>query len=62
MLRAYRKIFQGEPQSGAVTVTDPSCCVRWPVILLLAALMLGGMWPKSFLNFIQPSVEALIAK
>jgi NADH-quinone oxidoreductase subunit M len=62
MLRAYRKIFQGEPLPGSVAVTDPSCCVRWPVILLLAALMLGGLWPKSFLNFIQPSVEALIAK
>ncbi len=62
MLRAYRKIFQGEPLAGAATVTDPSCCVRWPIILLLAVLMLGGMWPKSFLNFIQPSVEALIAK
>ena len=62
MLRAYRKIFQGEPLTGSEPVKDPSCCVRWPVILLLAALMLGGLWPKSFLNFIQPSVEALIAK
>ena len=61
MLRAYRQIFQGEPQADG-TVSDPSVNVRWSLIILLAALLLGGLWPKSFLNFIQPSVEALIAK
>ncbi len=61
-LRAYRQIFMGEPQTGAAAITDPSCCVRWPVILLLAALLIGGIWPKSYLNYIQPSVEALFAK
>jgi NADH-quinone oxidoreductase subunit M len=62
MLRAYRQIFQGEPQSNVENFKDPSCCVRWGVMLLLAALLVGGLWPKSYLNFIQPSVEALIGK
>ena len=62
MLRAYRQIFQGEPQANVATFKDPACSVKWSVILLLAALMVGGLWPKSMLNFIQPSVEALIGK
>lgn len=62
MLRAYRQIFQGEPQANVAAFKDPSCCVKGGVVLLLAALMVGGLWPKSMLNFIQPSVEALIGK
>jgi NADH-quinone oxidoreductase subunit M len=62
MLRAYRQMFMGEPLSNAATATDPGKNVRWSVIILLAALLLGGLWPKSFLSFIQPSVEALLAK
>jgi NADH-quinone oxidoreductase subunit M len=62
MLRAYRQMFMGEPVSNAVTASDPGKNIRWSVIILLAALLLGGLWPKSFLSFIQPSVEALLAK
>lgn len=61
MLRAYRQIFQGEPQAVG-TVVDPARNIRWSLIILLAALLVGGVWPKSFLSFIQPSVEALFAK
>jgi NADH-quinone oxidoreductase subunit M len=61
-LRAYRQIFQGEPQSNTAAVADPGKSVRWAIILLLAALLIGGIWPKSFLNYIQPSVEALFSK
>jgi NADH-quinone oxidoreductase subunit M len=62
MLRAYRQIFMGEPLGNTTVSADPGKNVRWPVIILLAALLIGGIWPKSFLNYIQPSVEALIAK
>jgi NADH-quinone oxidoreductase subunit M len=61
MLRAYRQMFMGE-NSGTAQVAQPSCCLRWSVIILLVALLIGGMWPRSYLSFIQPSVEALIAK
>jgi NADH-quinone oxidoreductase subunit M len=62
MLRAYRQIFMGEPAASAVASAVPGKNLRWPVILLLGALLLGGLWPKSFLSYIQPSVEALLAK
>jgi NADH-quinone oxidoreductase subunit M len=62
MLRAYRQMFQGEPQANTEMTHDPAPSFRWPVILLLAGLMVGGLWPNSFLSFIQPSVEALVGK
>ncbi len=61
MLRAFRKIFMGE-DTGTAVVAEPKCDLRLAVILLLIALLIGGVWPKSYLNFIQPSVEALIGK
>jgi len=62
MLRAYRQMFQGEPLANTEDTKDPGCCVRWPVILLLAALFIGGVWPSSYLRYIQPSVEAMVGK
>jgi NADH-quinone oxidoreductase subunit M len=61
MLRAYRQMFMGE-NSGSFQVSDPAPIFRWAMILLLVALLIGGVWPRSYLSFIQPSVEALIAK
>ncbi len=61
MLRAFRKIFMGE-DTGSAVVAEPKCDLRWAVIILLVALLIGGVWPKSYLSFIQPSVEAILAK
>ena len=61
MLRAFRKMFMGE-NSGTAQVSEPPSSLRWAVLILLVALLIGGVWPKSYLSFIQPSVEALIAK
>jgi NADH-quinone oxidoreductase subunit M len=61
MLRAYRQMFMGEVPADS-TATEASPALRWSVILLLVTLLIGGLWPKSFLNFIQPSVEALLGR
>lgn len=61
MLRAYRQMFMGEAAAERA-VPGPGVALRWSVIMLLAVLLIGGMWPRSFLGFIQPSVEALIGK
>ena len=62
MLRAYRAIFFGEPGKEAAAWADPLRALRWPVILLLAALLVGGFAPRVLLGFVQPSVEALLPK
>jgi NADH-quinone oxidoreductase subunit M len=62
MLRAYRAIFMGEPGRDAATWSDPAKALRWPVILLLALLVIGGFAPNTFLSYVQPSIQALLPK
>jgi len=60
MLRAYRRVFLGEPQKPIAAWENPTRIARWPVLLLLAVLMVAGFAPNYFLSFIRPTVEALL--
>lgn len=62
MLRAYRAIFMGPVRSTAPAQGDPSYWLRIPLVLLLAGLIIAGFFPATVLNYVQPSVEALLAK
>jgi NADH-quinone oxidoreductase subunit M len=62
MLRAYRAIFLGEPARDMLTWTDPVKSLRWPVILLLAGLLIAGFAPGVFLAYVRPSIEAILPK
>lgn len=62
MLRAYRAIFMGEPRGDAATWIDPVKSLRWPVVLLLTVLVIGGFAPRVFLSYVQPSVQALLPR
>ncbi len=60
MLRAYKRIFMGESAAGSAAWSDVTGAARWPIILLIAALMITGFAPKTLLNYVKPSVEALV--
>jgi NADH-quinone oxidoreductase subunit M len=62
MLRAYKRIFMGDAAKNTSLVADLAGAARWPVILLIATLMITGFAPKTLLNFVKPSVEALVPK
>ena len=62
MLRAYRAIFLGEPGKDSAGYVDPVKSLRWPVILLLALLLVAGFAPSAFLAYVQPSIQALLPK
>ena len=62
MLRAFRAIFLGEPAKDAAIWSDPLKSSRWPVVLLLGALLIAGFAPRIFLAYVQPSIEALLPK
>jgi len=62
MLRAYRAIFLGAPGKDAAEWADPVKSLRWPVILLLALLLIAGFAPGAFLAYLQPSIQALLPK
>lgn len=48
MLRAYRSIFLGRQPEGLANLTDIAFAQRAPVALLVAALLLVGIYPKVF--------------
>ena len=54
MLRAYRAIFMGDMDKRWTNVQDVIPRLRWPVILLLATLMVVGFFPQFFLQFLTP--------
>jgi NADH:ubiquinone oxidoreductase subunit 4 (subunit M) len=60
MLRAYRRVFMGEPGEAVAKWSDLAQPQRWPVILLIAALMLAGFAPNYFLSYITPSLQAVL--
>ena len=62
MLRAYKAIFFGEPDKDRAVTADPVLALRFPVLLLLATLLIAGFFPQTFLTFIKPSIEALLPK
>jgi NADH-quinone oxidoreductase subunit M len=53
MMRGYRAVFQGavnERWAGLKDVTT----LRWPIILLLAVLLLAGFFPGLFIGLVKP--------
>jgi NADH-quinone oxidoreductase subunit M len=61
MLRAYRAIFMGERQTRWQSVKDVPFSVGWPVMLLLAILVIVGFAPSIVVDAIEPGIR-LFAK
>jgi len=60
MLRAYRAIFMGEPQARWQGVRDISTKVRWAVVLLVAALLVVGLAPRTVLDAVEPGIRLFV--
>ncbi len=54
MLRAYRGIFFGERSQRWSGVRDVSLAVGWPVVMLVAVLLLFGFAPQIILQAVEP--------
>ena len=57
MLRAYRKTFQGDT-GETESIPDLSASERWPIIILIAALLAIGFFPGLFVDIIKPAFTA----
>jgi len=57
MLRAYRAVFMGGTSGRCKGITDLPAGARWPLVLLVALLLLAGCWPQLLLDFIQPTLS-----
>jgi NADH-quinone oxidoreductase subunit M len=60
MLRAYRAIFMGERQARWQTVKDMPMNLNWAVILLVAALMVFGLLPRTVLDAVEPGIRLFV--
>jgi NADH-quinone oxidoreductase subunit M len=60
MLRAYRAIFMGERQARWQTVKDMPLSLGWAVILLVAALLVVGMAPRTVLDAVEPGIRLFV--
>jgi NADH-quinone oxidoreductase subunit M len=61
MLRGYRAVFMGPVDKRWTQLPDLGCSLRWPIFLLLAALLVAGFCPRLFIHFIQPGLQAILA-
>jgi len=60
MLRAIRDILHGPAQESLVTVRDASAWRKVPFALLVAALLIFGIYPRALTEKIKPSAEPII--
>ena len=60
MLRAYRAIFMGERQARWQTVKDMPLNLGWAVILLVVALLVVGIAPRTVLDAVEPGIRLFV--
>jgi NADH-quinone oxidoreductase subunit M len=57
MLRAYRRVFMGAMDDRWKEIVDLGRGLRWPVALLIAALLWFGFYPQSLVRILSPVFE-----
>jgi NADH-quinone oxidoreductase subunit M len=60
MLRAVRDVWHGEPTAQWAAARDASAWRRTPFVLLLAALLVIGVWPRLLTDKIEPGVKMIV--
>jgi NADH-quinone oxidoreductase subunit M len=60
MLRAVRRILHGETKEAWANLVDAGLWRRTPFVLLLAALIVFGFWPRLLADKITPSANGII--
>jgi len=61
MLRGYRAVFMGPVKNEAWNALPDIGALRWPIVLLLATLLLAGIFPSLFLHLLKPAISGLPA-
>jgi NADH-quinone oxidoreductase subunit M len=60
MLRAYRRVFMGAMDDRWKEIVDLGRGLRWPVALLIAALLWFGFYPQSLVRILSPVFETYL--
>ena len=60
MLRAYRRVFMGAMDDRWKEIVDLGRRFRWPVALLIAALLWFGFYPQSLVRILSPVFQTYL--
>lgn len=60
MLRAYRRVFMGTMDDRWKEIVDLRRRLRWPVALLIAALLWFGFYPQSLVRILSPVFQTYL--
>jgi NADH-quinone oxidoreductase subunit M len=60
MLRAYRRVFMGAMDDRWKEIVDLRRGFRWPVALLIAALLWFGFYPQSLVRILSPVFQTYL--
>ncbi len=61
MLRAYRNVFKGSaPAAAPIEILAFPLKERWPLLLLVAALLAVGFFPNLLLQWVEPVVQQIM--
>ncbi len=60
MLRAYKAVFLGAPTNASLKWTDLEGTAKFALALLPIALLFGGFFPRYFLSYLKPTLEAAL--
>jgi NADH-quinone oxidoreductase subunit M len=61
LLRAYRKVFMGALDERWKNLVDLRPSLRWPVTLLVVALLWFGFYPQSLVRIISPVLQTYLS-
>ena len=61
MLRAVREVWHGQPTKEWINLQDANPWRKVPFVLLLAALIVIGVWPRALTDKIEPSVRQVVS-
>jgi NADH:ubiquinone oxidoreductase subunit 4 (subunit M) len=61
MLRGYRAVFHGPVQDRWTGLADITT-LRWPLILLLAMLLIAGFCPQIFVHLVKPVLAQFLTR
>ncbi len=62
MLRAYRSVFWGASADKFSAFDDLNTRLRWPIGLLIAALLWIGFYPQTFVRIISPTLNTSLSE
>jgi NADH-quinone oxidoreductase subunit M len=61
LLWAYQRVFHGEPDGDNATIRDLSFAEGLTMVPLVAVIVFMGVYPKPFLERMEPAVDRLVA-